>query len=160
MSQPRDSIMSMNAALFANNLPSYCHHHFCCAQTQMQPRKVMTKMGVKFSKIRKKSCKQAKVILTPYVDSLCAIVRAEMKVFVVWAALAAITSAWQCQLPPCSDQLGLSPQGNITWVQPAALFRMKVLINEAGKEKKNITKQRDSKKTCSRTDFYQYVHNI
>ena len=29
---------------------------------------------------------------------------------------------------------------------PAALFGMKILINEAGKEKKNITKQRDSKK--------------
>ena len=29
---------------------------------------------------------------------------------------------------------------------PAALFGMKVLINEAGKEKENITKQRDSKK--------------
>ena len=28
---------------------------------------------------------------------------------------------------------------------PAALFGMKILINEAGKEKKNITKQRDSK---------------
>ena len=29
---------------------------------------------------------------------------------------------------------------------PAALFGMKVSINEAGKEKENITKQRDSKK--------------
>ena len=32
---------------------------------------------------------------------------------------------------------------------PAALFGMKILINEAGKEKKNITKQRDSKKVIS-----------
>ena len=30
---------------------------------------------------------------------------------------------------------------------PAALFGMTVSINEAGKEKENITKQRDSKKT-------------
>ena len=29
---------------------------------------------------------------------------------------------------------------------PAALFGMTVSINEAGKEKENITKQRDSKK--------------
>ena len=108
----------MNVALLANNLPSFCHRYFSCTITQIQPRKVMTKMGVKFSKIRKKSCKQAKVIFTLYADSLCAIVCAEMKVFVVWAAFAAITSARQCQLPPCLDQLGLSPQGNITWVQP------------------------------------------
>ena len=30
---------------------------------------------------------------------------------------------------------------------PAALFGMTVSINEAGKEKENITKQRDSKRT-------------
>ena len=34
---------------------------------------------------------------------------------------------------------------------PAALFGMKILINEAGKEKKNITKQRDSKKLIPST---------
>ena len=34
---------------------------------------------------------------------------------------------------------------------PAALFGMKVSINEAGKEKENITKQRDSKKLLNIT---------
>ena len=37
---------------------------------------------------------------------------------------------------------------------PAALFGMTVSINEAGKEKENITKQRDSSKRCVFTLSY------
>ena len=41
---------------------------------------------------------------------------------------------------------------------PAALFGMKILINEAGKEKKNITKQRDSKKKLTKCYYNRSYH--
>ena len=41
---------------------------------------------------------------------------------------------------------------------PAALFGMTVSINEAGKEKENITKQRDSKKNnCKQSSWLPHM---